>query len=125
MSEKNTAMTVEESAQLTTLATRLAALEYRLSTYKKMQEEQKQLKERLYTEMEKHGVKSWEMPDGTKITKVDGAPETEREVEVFDEHLLKAEAPDIYAMYTHREIKKDKGRKGYVRITLRNRKDDG
>ena len=118
------ALTVEEQTQITTLATRLAALEYRLASYKKMQDEQKQLKERLYTEMEKHGVKSWEMPDGTKITKVEGTPETEREVEVFDEHLLREEAPDIYAMYTHREIKKDKGRKGYVRVTLRKKADE-
>lgn len=118
-------LTVEQNTQLTTLAQRVAAIEYRLENYKKLQEEEKQLKAALYRVMQENGIKKWEMPDGTKITLVDETPATEREVEVFDERLFKEEKPDIYYLYTRKEIKRDNGRKGYVRITLRKAKGDG
>ena len=118
-------LTVEQNTQLTTLAQRVAAIEYRLENYKKLQEEEKQLKAALYRAMQENGIKKWEMPDGTKITLVDETPATEREVEVFDERLFREEKPDIYYLYTHKEIKQDKGRKGYVLITLRKAKGDG
>ena len=118
-------LTVEQNTQLTTLGQRVAALEYRLENYKKLQEEEKQLKAALYRVMQENGIKKWEMPDGTKITLVDETPATEREVEVFDEKLFREEKPDIYYLYTHKEIKRDNGRKGYVRITLRKAKGDG
>ena len=95
-------LTVEQNTQLTTLAQRVAAIEYRLENYKKLQEEEKQLKAALYE-----------------------TPATEREVEVFDEKLFREEKPDIYYLYTRKEIKRDNGRKGYVRITLRKAKGDG
>lgn len=119
----NKPMTVEQNTQLTTLATRIAVLEYRLESYKKLQEEEKNLKAALYRAMQENGIKKWEMPDGTKITLVDETPETEREVEVFDERLFKQEKPDIYYLYTRKEIKREKGRKGYVRVTLRKAKE--
>lgn len=118
-------LTVEQNTQLTTLAQRVAAIEYRLENYKKLQEEEKQLKTALYRAMQENGIKKWEMPDGTKITLVDETPATEREVEVFDERLFREEKPDIYYLYTRKEIKRDNGRKGYVRITLRKAKEDG
>lgn len=118
-------LTVEQNTQLTTLAQRVAAIEYRLENYKKLQEEEKQLKAALYRAMQENGIKKWEMPDGTKITLVDETPATEREVEVFDERLFREEKPDIYYLYTRKEIKRDNGRKGYVRITLRKAKEDG
>lgn len=123
MSTEN--LTVEQNTQLTTLAQRVAAIEYRLENYKKLQEEEKQLKAALYRAMQENGIKKWEMPDGTKITLVDETPATEREVEVFDEKLFREEKPDIYYLYTRKEIKRDNGRKGYVRITLRKAKEDG
>lgn len=123
MSTEN--LTVEQNTQLTTLAQRVAAIEYRLENYKKLQEEEKQLKAALYRAMQENGIKKWEMPDGTKITLVDETPATEREVEVFDEKLFREEKPDIYYLYTRKEIKRDNGRKGYVRITLRKAKGDG
>lgn len=123
MSTEN--LTVEQNTQLTTLAQRVAAIEYRLENYKKLQEEEKQLKAALYRAMQDNGIKKWEMPDGTKITLVDETPATEREVEVFDERLFREEKPDIYYLYTRKEIKRDNGRKGYVRITLRKAKEDG
>lgn len=118
-------LTVEQNTQLTTLAQRVAAIEYRLENYKKLQEEEKALKASLYRAMQENGIKKWEMPDGTKITLVDETPATEREIEVFDERLFKEEKPDIYYLYTRKEIKRDNGRKGYVRITLRKAKGDG
>lgn len=118
-------LTVEQNTQLTNLAQRVAAIEYRLAMNKKLENEAKALKASLYRAMQENGIKKWEMPDGTKITLVDETPATEREVEVFDEKLFKAEKPDIYYLYTHKEIKQDKGRKGYVRITLRKAKEDG
>lgn len=118
-------LTVEQNTQLTTLAQRVAAIEYRLENYKKLQEEEKALKASLYRAMQENGIKKWEMPDGTKITLVDETPATEREVEVFDERLFRKEKPDIYYLYTRKEIKRDNGRKGYVRITLRKVKEDG
>lgn len=118
-------LTVEQNTQLTTLAQRVAAIEYRLAMNKKLENEAKALKDALYRAMQENGIKKWEMPDGTKITLVDETPATEREVEVFDERLFREEKPDIYYLYTHKEIKQDKGRKGYVRITLRKAKEDG
>ena len=118
-------LTVEQNTQLTTLAQRVAAIEYRLENYKKLQEEEKALKASLYRAMQENGIKKWEMPDGTKITLVDETAATEREVEVFDERLFREEKPDIYYLYTRKEIKRDNGRKGYVQITLRKAKEDG
>ena len=114
-------LTVEQN----TLAQRVAAIEYRLENYKKLQEEEKALKASLYRAMQENGIKKWEMPDGTKITLVDETPATEREVEVFDERLFREEKPDIYYLYTRKEIKRDNGRQGYVRITLRKAKGGG
>ena len=123
MSTEN--LTVEQNTQLTTLAQRVAAIEYRLAMNKKLENEAKALKDALYKAMQENGIKKWEMPDGTKITLVDETPATEREVEVFDEKLFREEKPDIYYLYTRKEIKRDNGRKGYVRITLRKAKGDG
>ena len=58
MSTEN--LTVEQSTQLTTLGQRVAALEYRLENYKKLQEEEKQLKAALYRVMQENGIKKWE-----------------------------------------------------------------
>lgn len=53
------------------LSNRVVELEKSLKEFKKIEKEQKELKEQLYQAMKENNVKKWEMPNGTKITRVD------------------------------------------------------
>lgn len=111
------------SAVLEAILDRLNEVELRLAEAKKLEVEQKELKEELRLRMEEFGIDKWEMPNGTKITRVNGTPPSETIISQFDETAFKMDDPDTYEMYCKKVVKKDKGRKGYVRITLP--KNDG
>lgn len=57
--------------QIELLSNRVVELEKTLKEFKKIEKEQKELKEQLYQAMKENNVKKWEMPNGTKITRVD------------------------------------------------------
>lgn len=99
---------------LTKISYEIIALENKLKEYKKMEQEQKELKEQLKKAMEEKGIKSWQTPNGAKITLVEDG--RDKEVMKFNENRFKEENEDIYNKYLESKIQK--GKNGYVLITL-------
>ena len=99
---------------LTELSNKVLALENQLAEMKKIEAQAKDLKEQLKTAMEKAGTKTWETPNGTKITLVpDGEDKVVRK---FNEKLFKDNNLDLWDEYSEEIVQK--GKSGYVRITL-------
>lgn len=71
------------------------------------------LKKQMCKAMEEHGIKSWTMPNGTKITLVPKGQD--KIVKKFDEARFKAEHEGLYAEYQSEKIQK--GKASYVRVT--------
>lgn len=94
------------------------ALEQKMAEFKAWEAQYKELKQKLFDEMTKYDVKSWEMPNGTRITRVDGTPATVETVAEFDTEKLKTEHPEMYEAYQKTVTKKKSARAGYVKITL-------
>lgn len=103
---------------LVALSQKVVAFENQLAEMKTIESELKKAKQALFEEMEKHNVKSWETPNGTKITMVASVPSSVETVEEFDEDTFKAENEGLYKMYLREVEKKKAGRSGYVKITL-------
>lgn len=103
---------------LVALSQKVVAFENQLAGMKLIEAELKKAKQALYEEMEKHDVKSWTTPNGTKITMVASTPESVELVEEFDEDTFKAENEGLYSLYLREVEKKKAGRSGYVKITL-------
>lgn len=99
---------------LTKISYEIIVLENKLKEYKKIEQEQKELKEQLKKAMEEKGIKSWQTPNGAKITLVEDGKD--KEVMKFNENKFKEENEDIYNNYL--ETKIQKGKNGYVLITL-------
>jgi putative phage-type endonuclease len=104
--------------QLIELSNKIIAFENQLSAMKVIEKQLAEAKASLFEEMAKHDVKSWETPNGTKISRVDGVPAGTKTVTEFNEKAFKSENPALYEMYLHEVAKKTAGRNGYVRITL-------
>jgi hypothetical protein len=104
--------------ELVTISKAVVALEQQMAAYKELEAEYKQMKQALYDAMDKHGVKSWETPNGARITRVDAVPATVKMVTQFDEAAFKKENPALYGVYQHDIEKRTAGKSGYVRITL-------
>lgn len=71
------------------------------------------LKKQMCKAMEQHGIKSWTMPNGTKVTLVPKGQD--KVVQKFDETRFKAEHGDLYAEYQSDRIQK--GKSSYVRVS--------
>lgn len=104
--------------ELVTISKAVVVLEQRMAAYKDLEAEYKRMKQALFDAMDKHDVKSWETPNGAKITRVDAVPATIKTVTAFDEDTFKKENPALYGMYQHDIEKKTAGKSGYVKITL-------
>lgn len=102
-----------------TLTNKILAFEKQLVALKEIEQQCKEAKKQLYHEMLKHGVPSWTLPNGTKITKVDEVPGKTKTVAEFDSEAFKAENPSLYQKYLKKVEKTSNGRAGYVRITVR------
>lgn len=99
---------------LTELSNKVVALENQLAEMKKIEAQAKDLKAQLKGAMEKAGTKTWETPNGTKITLV---PDTEdKVVKKFNEKLFKDNNLDLWDEYSEEVVQK--GKAGYIRITL-------
>ena len=105
------------SAVIESIMSKLAEVEFQLAQAKKLEMDKKELQEELRQRMEEYGIDKWEMPNGTKIALVHAVPPSETIVTKFDEAAFKMDDPDTYELYCKKTVKKDKGRKGYVRIT--------
>ena len=108
-----------QSNELMTLANKVAQFESQLAAMKELEEKCKQAKKELYEQMVKHDVKSWTMPNGTKLTRVDEIPSTTKEVTELDEDAFKNAYPLIHAHYCVTKVKKVNGKSGYVRISTK------
>ena len=106
------------SAVIESIMSKLAEVEFQLAQAKKLEMDKKELQEELRQRMEEYGIDKWEMPNGTKIALVKAVPPSETIVTKFDEAAFKMDDPDTYELYCRKTVKKDKGRKGYVRITV-------
>ena len=104
--------------ELVTISNKVVALETRIAELKALESEQKKVKQALFDAMTKHGVKSWETPNGVKITRVDAVESTTKTVTEFDVETFKAENPALHDMYLKDVEKKTAGKSGYVKITL-------
>ena len=96
----------------------LEIIENQIVAFKDLEKKEKELKEKLFEQMELNGIKSWETTDKKMLIKrVDSTPDkTEM---VFNEDKFKEEQPVLYSTYCEEKIKK--GKSGYVKITLRNK----
>lgn len=103
---------------LVALADKVARFESQLAALKEIELKCKEAKKQLYNEMLKRDVKSWAMPNGTKITRVDSTPSTEKIVREFDTERFTTEHPETAEQYMKETVKKTGGRAGYVKITL-------
>lgn len=106
------------AGSLTTLADKVAKFENQLASLKEIENQCKEAKKQLYMEMVKRGVKSWAMPNGTKITRVDEVPAKTKMVAELDQEAFKADNPAMYQKYLREVEKKTAGKAGYVRITI-------
>lgn len=101
------------------LTNQILAFEKQLIALKEIEQQCKEAKKQLYSEMQKHGVPSWTLPNGTKITKVDESPGKTKTVAEFDSESFRADNPALYDKYLRRVEKTSNGRAGYVRITVK------
>ena len=86
--------------------------------YKKLTEEQEELKTKLYEGMLNAGIKTWTTPNNIKITLVEEVPSKVVIEEKFDEETFKEENEELYNKYIKEFEKKKNGRKGYIKITV-------
>ena len=107
-----------QSHDLMALANQVAKFESQLASMKAIENQLKDAKKQLYEQMMKHDVKSWTMPNGTKLTRVDEVPASSKEVTELDEEAFKNAYPLIHAHYCVTKVKKTGGKAGYVRISL-------
>lgn len=109
------------SKQAYELVNLIESAEAELAKMKATEQKIKDWRNDLYELMELHQVKSWEMPNGTKLTKVSGTEDHEETKTEIDLEAFEALEPEAYATYKSYETtttKTVKGRKGYVRITI-------
>lgn len=103
---------------LVVLSQKVMKFENQLAEMKVIEAELKKAKQALYEEMTKHDVKSWETPNGTKITRVDAIPSKTESIAELDVETFKKECPATFERYCRMVEKKVNGKSGYVKITL-------
>ena len=114
--KENPFLTEEEllPVDLTSISNKIIALEERLQEHKKIEQEQKELKEKLKEMMKEKNVKKWETPSGVKITLVEDGED--KLVRKFNEKLFKDNNLDLWEEYSEEVVQK--GKSGYVKITI-------
>lgn len=107
------------------LANKVLSLEKELKGYDELKKQYDEFKEELRQAMLSNKIKKWETPNGTKFTLVLDTPDTEIEVETYDEEKFIKENVELHEEYHNKlaeykvvktQIKK--GKKGSLRITL-------
>ena len=125
-------MLEERQNEISLKIERVIELENKLQQIKEVEKKILEEKEQLRQAMIEVNLKTWETPNGTKITLVEDTPEEEVEVEVLDidawgeencdlvseKQVLEQKIKDSQKDYITIEKQIKKGRKGYVRITL-------
>ena len=119
--KENPFITEEEliPTDLTELSNKIVALENQLAQMKIIEVQAKELKAQLKTAMENNNIKKWETPNGVKITLV--ADGEDKVVRKFNEQLFKDNNLDLWDEYSEDVVQK--GKAGYVKITLPKEKE--
>ena len=117
--KSNPFITEEEllPAEIPDIASRIVAFEQQLSLMKEVEKKVKAEKDRLKEAMEHAGVKSWETPNGYKITLIPDAEDKAVEETTFNAERFMEENPELCEKYMETKNVIKKGKKGYVRIT--------
>lgn len=107
------------------LANKVLSLEKELKGYDELKKQYDSFKEELRQAMIINKIKKWETPNGTTFTLVLDTPDTEIEIESYDEDKFIKENIELHETYhnklaEYKIVKKQikKGRKGSLRITL-------
>ena len=118
--KENPFLTEEEliDTSVVDLARVVIKLENQLKSYDEIKKRYEEFKNRLKIAMEETGLKTWETPNGTKITLVKDKPDEEIEEEKFNIDKFKEENEELYQSYNEKVKVLKKGKKGYVKITL-------
>ena len=118
--KENPFITEEElqPKELITLSNEIAEFELKMADFKELEKQYKAVKDKLFEEMEKHGIKKWTTNNGVQITRVLTTPDTTTTKVVFNENKFKEDFPDMYHQYEEKQKITTKGRSGYVKITL-------
>lgn len=103
---------------LVTASNQIILMENQLAELKSLEAAIKSRKAELKELMVKYNVKTWQTPNGTKITLVPDGEDREETEEYFDMEEFKEKHPKMFKTFnkTHKIIKK--GKTGFVRITL-------
>ena len=96
------------------LSNKVVALENQLAEMKTIETRAKELKAQLKKAMENNNIKNWETPSGVKITLI--ADGEDKVVKKFNEQLFKDNNLDLWDEYSEEIVQK--GKTGYVKITL-------
>ena len=118
---KNNPLLSEQDFQpndIVELSQKVLELERHIAELKTFEAEQKKVKQALFEAMAANNIKSWETPNGIKITRVDATEATVKTVTEFDVDTFKAENPALFDLYQHDVEKRTSGKSGYVKITL-------
>ena len=97
----------------------IQVIEDRLKAYKQLEKEQEELKTKLYESMLEAGVKTWITTNNLKITLVNEVPSSVVTEEKFDEEAFKKENEKEYNKYLKTVERKKNGRKGYIKISVK------
>lgn len=118
---KNNPLLTEQDFQpneLVVISRKVVEIENRIAELKALENEQKKVKQALFDAITKYNVKSWETPNGIKITRVDEVAATVETVTEFDEDAFMKENKALYSLYLKEVKKKKSGKAGYVKVTL-------
>lgn len=104
--------------ELIALSNQVTLLENQLAAYKDLENQYKEVKQKLFEEMEKSKIKKWTTINGIQITRVDSKPDTTKTVMELNVDKLKEENPELCNKYMEEKTTTKKGQSGYVKITL-------
>lgn len=114
--KENPFLTEEEllPIDLSNISNKIIVLEKKLQEYKKIEQEQKELKNKLKQLMQEKNIKKWETPNGVKITLVEDGGD--KIIKKFNEKLFKENNLDLWEEYSDEVVQK--GKSGYIKITF-------
>ena len=104
--------------EIVALSNKVTVLERRMAEFKAIEDEYKAVKQALHDAMAANDVKSWQTPNGTRITRVDAVEPSVEVVAEFNLDAFKEEHPRLHKKYMRSVEKKKARRAGFVKITL-------
>lgn len=117
--------------EIVELANEVMIAENKLLAYKELQDEAKELKEKLKQSMQKNNISKWVTINGTQITLIPDKEDSEEEISFINEERFYQENKELVDKYkekrlNYKEFKTElvRGKKGYVRITPKQDKNE-